>query len=69
MFATLADAAFKGLVLLALIAFATLFMRRTSAARRHLAWTLGVVGLLVLPLFSAALPSWSVAPLPASTPS
>lgn len=65
MFTTLADAAIKGLVLLAAIALVTLLLRRASAARRHLAWTLGVTGLLVLPLLSAALPAWRVTLLPA----
>ena len=38
-----------------------LFGKRMSAASRHLLWALAVVGLLVLPLFNAALPSWTIA--------
>jgi beta-lactamase regulating signal transducer with metallopeptidase domain/biopolymer transport protein ExbD/multidrug resistance efflux pump len=62
------DSAAKGTALLALIAFLVLFMRKTSAATRHLAWLLGIVGLLLLPLLSAALPDWRVLPTWASVP-
>ncbi len=34
--------------------------RRTSAAMRHLIWTLGIVSLLLLPVASLALPAWAV---------
>jgi beta-lactamase regulating signal transducer with metallopeptidase domain len=34
--------------------------RRTSAATRHLVWTLTVVALLLLPILSAVLPGWRV---------
>jgi beta-lactamase regulating signal transducer with metallopeptidase domain len=64
MLTMLADAALKGFVLLAVIALLALAMRQTSAARRHLVWLLGVVGLLILPLLSAALPAWQVHVLP-----
>ena len=56
------EAAFKtSLLLAAAAATNALLARRTSAASRHLVWTLAVVGLLVLPILSAALPSWEIA--------
>jgi len=50
----------KATLLLAAAGLATLALRRRGApaAARHLVWTLAVCGLLVLPLFSAALPGW-----------
>jgi beta-lactamase regulating signal transducer with metallopeptidase domain/tetratricopeptide (TPR) repeat protein len=36
-------------------------LRHRSAASRHLAWTLGVTGVLLLPAASAILPSWRIA--------
>jgi len=47
------------LVLLAAAAAAGIVaLRGGSAAARHLVWTLGVCGVLALPLFSATLPGW-----------
>ncbi len=54
----------KGVVLLAVVALLAMAMRRTSAATRHLIWLAGVMGLLLLPLVSAALPAWRVNLLP-----
>jgi beta-lactamase regulating signal transducer with metallopeptidase domain len=55
-------------VLMAAAALAhALLRRRTSAATRHMVWTLGIVGLLLLPLLSAVLPGWKVA-VPLATP-
>ncbi len=60
----LADAAAKGLVLMLAVVLLAAASRRASAARRHLVWSLGMAGLLVLPLLSAALPAWRVPFLP-----
>src|SRR2546426_10840100 len=37
-----------------------LIYRWTSAATRHLVWTLAIVGLLLLPALSLTLPDWTV---------
>src|SRR3954467_10777222 len=58
----LADVAVRGLVLLLAIVLVALALRHSSAARRYLVWSLGVIGLLVLPLLSATLPAWRVLP-------
>jgi beta-lactamase regulating signal transducer with metallopeptidase domain len=56
------------LVLLAAAAAAgVVALRGGSAAARHLAWTLGVCGVLALPLFSATLPGWRTPLLPIPT--
>jgi HEAT repeat protein/beta-lactamase regulating signal transducer with metallopeptidase domain len=58
-----AAVALKGAVLLALTGLLTLVLGRCSAALRHFLWTLGIVGVLALPLISAPLPwSWEVLP-------
>ncbi len=46
------------LLLMAMAAHA-MVARRTSAATRHLIWTIAIAGLLLLPLLSAALPQWT----------
>lgn len=58
----LLDSALKGLAILLLTALAVLAMRRSSAAARHLVWFLGTSSLLILPILSAALPSWHILP-------
>jgi beta-lactamase regulating signal transducer with metallopeptidase domain len=55
----LVSVSLKSLFVLALAALAALALRRASAAARHLAWSLGIVGLLLL--FALAL-----VPLPAT---
>ena len=45
-----------------------LLHRRSSAATRHLVWTLTVVGLLLLPMLSALFPGWTVARLTPASP-
>ena len=58
----LADSAVKGLALLVVAAIAAIFLRRDSAAARHLVWLLAMVALLVVPVLSALLPQWRVLP-------
>lgn len=57
------DATLRGSAALAVGGLAAALLRRRSASARHLVWTLGIVGLLALPVLSALVPSWH-APLP-----
>lgn len=51
----------KATVLIALAATIDMLLRgRTSAASRHLVWTLALGGLLALPLLSLVVPSWKI---------
>ncbi len=56
-------------VLLLAAMLVALALRRASAALRHLVWTLSLVGALLIPLCSFALPAWQWAILPPRTPS
>src|SRR5262245_11811914 len=58
----LVDSAVKGAALLIVAASAAIFLRRDSAATRHLVWLLAMVALLVVPVLSALLPQWRVLP-------
>ncbi|HSL72194.1 MAG TPA: M56 family metallopeptidase [Longimicrobiales bacterium] len=61
----LTDAAVKGMALLMCAAGAAWLLRRASAALRHLVWTIGVMGVLVLPVLGWVLPVWRIAlPIP-----
>jgi hypothetical protein len=65
---TLISILLKASILLLAAALPTvLFRRRTSAATRHFIWMLVVVGLLLLPVFSLLLPSWTAFTTPAGT--
>ena len=55
-----ADAVGKASLLLGAAGMASLALRRASASVRHLIWTLALVGSLVVPALSIALPRWSV---------
>jgi beta-lactamase regulating signal transducer with metallopeptidase domain len=54
------DAVAKATILLALAGVASVVLRRASAASRHLVWTLALVGALLLPVLSLALPRWQL---------
>lgn len=54
----------RGLALLTLIAIIVFFLRRSSAALRHLTLSLAFLSLLALPLISLSVPTWIVPPLP-----
>src|SRR5688572_21255613 len=62
-------AALKASVILLACTLATLFMRRSSAAARHLVWTIGVIAALIVPPLTVVLPAWRIAmPVPALAP-
>jgi HEAT repeat protein/beta-lactamase regulating signal transducer with metallopeptidase domain len=60
----LLDAAIKGTIYLAFLFALAGLLRRGSASVRHLLWSLGLIGLLLLPALSLALP-WRIGILPA----
>src|SRR6185503_14277315 len=51
----------KGSILMIAAAAAVAVLSRASAATRHFIWTLTIVGLLLLPVFSTTLPRWELA--------
>jgi beta-lactamase regulating signal transducer with metallopeptidase domain/protocatechuate 3,4-dioxygenase beta subunit len=59
------DVVLKATLVLAAAGSASLALRRSSAAARHLAWCLGLVAALMLPALTLALPGWSMRILPA----
>jgi len=62
---TMIDAGAKGALLLIAIFIVTRLMRGASAESRHVAWAVGIVVLLALPVLSAVLPRLEVVPVPA----
>lgn len=58
----LVDSAIKGGVLLLLAALVAVLLRRDSAPTQHLVWQVSIVGMLVVPVFSAVLPQWRILP-------
>jgi HEAT repeat protein/beta-lactamase regulating signal transducer with metallopeptidase domain len=56
----IADAVLKATVLLSLAGLLAAMLKRSSAATRHLVWTLGLVSALVAPALSMALPRWQL---------
>ncbi|MDX1547456.1 MAG: M56 family metallopeptidase [Rhodothermales bacterium] len=61
--ALLLDLTLKGVLLLAFAGIVAALLRRAPASARHLAWSLALCGILLLPLFSAVLPGWHLAAL------
>src|SRR5262245_31026389 len=62
----LLDATVKDFVLLVLAWGAALCARKSSAATRHLIWTIAASAVLALPVLSVVLPQWRVAVFPAA---
>ncbi len=58
----LVDSAIKGTLLLVLAAACVLVYRGSSASTRHLVWLSALMGLLMMPLLSFALPKWRILP-------
>ncbi len=56
--------ALKGALLTGILLLAGGLLRSASAAARHTMWALGMIGLLLLPILDAGLPSWQVLPVP-----
>ncbi len=54
----------KSCLLLSIPLLATFLMRSASASTRHLLLVLGIISLLLLPIFNAALPSLQIASVP-----
>jgi HEAT repeat protein/beta-lactamase regulating signal transducer with metallopeptidase domain len=54
------DIMLKVTVVLGAAAVATMALARASAASRHLIWTLALIGALLLPVLSLALPRWQL---------
>lgn len=63
----LLDATIKGAVILLAASVLCFFLRRTSAAARHLVWSLALISVLALPVFSMLLPGWNLPVLPKIT--
>ena len=55
-----ADAIAKASLLFGAAGLVSFVLRRRSAAARHMIWTLALVGVLVLPVLSIALPRWQL---------
>jgi HEAT repeat protein/beta-lactamase regulating signal transducer with metallopeptidase domain len=54
------DALVKASLVLGATALVAAMLRRASASARHLVWTLGLVGALVAPALSVAMPRWEL---------
>ncbi len=54
------DAIVKASLILAATGLIATVLRRASAAARHMIWTLGLMGALIVPALAMALPRWEV---------
>ena len=63
----LVDAALKSVVIIAIAGIIGFILRHQSAALRGLVWSMAIVGFLIVPLCSLALPKWNVGVLPAES--
>src|SRR3954469_18840036 len=55
-----ADAVAKATIVFLTAGLASFLLRGRSAAMRHMIWTLALVGVLILPALSIALPRWQL---------
>lgn len=62
-FTSIMETIIKSSVILGFAFFATLALRRQSAALRHMVWTVGLLCSLALPVFSLMMPAWHVKPV------
>src|SRR5688572_12779441 len=60
--AALVDAGVKTGILLLLAAVASVALRKSAAATRHVAWTAAVACAVAMPILSLCLPQWRVLP-------
>jgi bla regulator protein BlaR1 len=60
----LLDSALKGSVVIAIAAVAAWRLRKHTAAARHSVWSAAIAAQLVIPVLSAALPTWRVPVIP-----
>ena len=63
----LVDATLKSVVIIAIAGIIGFILRHQSAALRGLVWSMAIVGFLIVPLCSLALPKWNVGVLPAES--
>ncbi len=68
MLAILIDFALRSGMLLAMAFVLAAALRKNSAATRHLLWSLTSIAILLLPVFTIALPAWRVIPSLSVTP-
>jgi TonB family protein len=68
-FSFLCGVAFKGTAVFAAAGLVAAWLRKQSAAARHLVWTAAFAAILLLPFLSAALPAWRIRLAGAAMPS